>query len=475
MLTARRKAILVILVVLFVTSLFSALVLLQKRNKVKNSLPPIVHSFSPQSQEIYAKDNKLIIHGVFRKAHEENENIVLNIEIWDYNSNKYSIETITIPYGYVSNRDDILNLNSDNSFPVVDLNISFNGEASYKDTMSWFSGDNDSRLQAKEVKVVNKVEELKKYIEKDNKYMSNSIKSLMVDIYDIEKPDNTVHKANPVLEYLKIDRSKKKSLREETFPFLRKALNLEEQYVLPENSWKKIVEETTWDWKSKTNLKSYIDTKLFDIDSSRGVWNDEEIHYKGTEQLGHIRRVSEYLWFASSYYLENSFDCNKAENVEVCNELVELYTFNKSYLSTYYLRGGYGICSAAYMLPELVKLTNNQDLQNDLELLKENKEKLYRSCTFSGGGNGLCARDLKESVNCGLLLANSNDMELTKQFVLDRYTFFDKLEYERMQINLFSSKNALYSEMDVVDSDFGMYLVRHMDDVKFLRILNYCE
>lgn len=474
MLTAKKKISVITLSFFSLLFLFAGIFLLVVKPFNSN---PVKYTFRFNEQEVFAKENSLIARGVLRGVDRNNGIITLKVEMWNYTNNKYSIEEISFPTKYLLNTEKVYSYEFNNSFPVVDIKFNFNRftNSNSKKIKDWFYGDDVAFVNIESVEVVDRVEELEKKVAVKNDYMSENIKNVLLELYNTERFDNTVHDTSNLLEYLKVVPGEKKFLREETFPFLRKALGLEAKYVLPENYWGNTISKTTWDWKKYTSLDKYLDTRLLNIDESREFWSDGEKHYSATERLGYVRRLSEFLWFASNYYLENSFDCNKQENMSVCKELVDLYTYNKATLADSSLRGGYGICSATYMLPELVRLTKDEGLSRDLDLIIKNKEKLYSSCTFSGGGNGLCARDLKESVNCGLLLASSGDMEMTRKFALDRYVFFDEIDYGDEIISTFSSKNSIYSEMDRLEGTASSYLIRHMDSVKYLRTLSLVD
>lgn len=471
MLTTKKKISVTILSFFSLLFLFSAIFLLVVKPFGGN---PVEYTFRFNEQEVFAKDNSLIARGILRGVERGDEMVTLKVEMWNYTNNKYTVEDISFPEKYLLNSDKVYRYEFDNSYPIVDVQFNFNrfGKSDSKRIRNWFVDRKNPLISIKNVEVVDRVEELESKISVKKDYMSENIKNVLVELYNTEKFDNTVHDSSNLLEYLKVVPGEKKFLREETFPFLRKALGLEAKYVLPENYWKNTISETTWDWKKYTSLDGYLNTDLLDIDSSRELWSDNKKHYSATVRLGYVRRLSEFLWFASSYYLENSFDCSKQENMNVCKELVDLYTYNKSVLADSSLRGGYGVCSATYMLPELVRLTKDEGLSRDLDLIIKNKEKLYSSCTFSGGGNGLCAMDLKESVNCGLLLASSGDMEMTRKFALDRYVFFDEIDYGNEKYSVLSSKNTLSAENGEYSGSLGIYLITHRDNVKFLKMLD---
>lgn len=471
MLTTKKKISIIVLSFFCLLLLFAGIFLLVVKPFDGN---PVKYTFRFNEQEVFAKDNSLIARGILRGVDRGDNMVTLKVEMWNYTNNKYTVENISFPTRYLLNAQRVYAYEFNNSFPVVDVKFNFNrfANSDSKKIKDWFYGDAVVFVNIESVEVVDRVEELEKKVAVKNDYMSENIKNVLLELYNTERFDNTVHDTSNLLEYLKAVPGEKKFLREETFPFLRKALGLEAKYVLPKNYWGNTISETTWDWKKYTSLDRYLDTRLLNIDESRELWSDGEKHYSATERLGYVRRLSEFLWFASNYYLENSFDCNKQENMSVCKELVDLYTYNKATLADNSIRGGYGVCSATYMLPELVRLTKDDGLSKDLDLIIKNREKLYSSCTFSGGGNGLCARDLKESVNCGLLLANSGDMEMTRKFALDRYVFFDEIDYGEERYRALSSKNAIPQEYGGTPDSSGIYLITHKDSVKFLKMLD---
>ncbi len=425
-------------------------------------------------EEIYAKNNSLIVHGILRNAKEVDGRVILKIEMWNNNNNQYSIEEISFPSTLLVGNFNPLSFKFEDSFPIVDISINFNWAAykNFQKMKNFLNGQEEKFIAIKSIEIVNKIQELTDVITKNPQYISGTLRELLLESYDVNNPATESNAELSLSNYLSITPQAKKSISPINLAFLRNAVGLVPNYILPENCWRDTISNTQWDWEKHTSLKDYLSVQQLDIDSSRNIWNNKDIHYKATDKLGYVRRLSEYLWFASNYYLANSFDCGKDENMTVCNELVNLYIYNKSYLYDYNLRGGYGVCSATYMLPELVKLTNNESLKGDLQLIAENNEKIYNSCTFIGGGKGLCARDLKESVNCGLLLAYTDNVNLSTNFILDRYAFFDQMIYNNKIVYPLSSKNSIYSEIDVPDGEKAAYISRYMEYIKFLTVVN---
>lgn len=476
MLTTKKKISVTILSFFSLLFLFSAIFLLVVKPFGGN---PVEYTFRFNEQEVFAKDNSLIARGILRGVERNDEMVTLKVEMWNYTNNKYTIENISFPTKYLVNADKVYGYEFDNSYPIVDVKFNFNrfGKSDSKRIRNWFVDRKNPLIGIKNVEVVDRVEELESKISVKKDYMSENIKNLLKKVYNTEKPDDTPHDMSDMVGYLKSDFENKKSLKSTTFPFLRKALGYEEKYYLPENYYKNVISEIALASKEYTSLDGYLNTNLLDIDSSKELWSDMDKLYEVTYLVGFSRRLSEYLWFVSSYHLENSLDCGQKENIQICKGLVDLYTYNKHILAREVFKGGYGVCSATFALPELVTLTKDEGLKRDLDMIIENKEKLYSSCTFSGGGNGLCARDLKESVNCGLLLAKSGDTEMIKNFVLDRYAFFDEIDYDIFTENndeayTFTSKSPLYTEIDGEHGKSVYYLVKHLEDVKFLRVLS---
>lgn len=458
MLTTKKKISIIVLSFFCLLLLFVGIFLLVVKPFDGN---PVKYTFRFNEQEVFAKDNSLIARGILRGVDRGDNMVTLKVEMWNYTNNKYTVENISFPTRYLLNAQRVYAYEFNNSFPVVDVKFNFNrfANSDSKKIKDWFYGDAVAFVNIESVEVVDRVEELEKKIEQDWGYIHNKILGTASEIYDLENPTDGTH-----------SETLPKKISKEKLPILRKSFGLKYNILLPADSYTSIFRNSDLSWASSSTIKNFVNTKQLSIEDTMTSWNEESLHFNFIKRLKYIRSVSEYLWITSNYYLENSFDCNKQENTSICKELVDLYTYNKATLVDSSLRGGYGICSATYMLPELVSLTKDDGLSKDLDLIIRNREKLYSSCTFSGGGNGLCARDLKESVNCGLLLASSGDMEMTKKFVLDRYVFFDEIDYGEVHNDapILSAKDYHDVLVTGLNDNITDYMVSHLDYAKFL-------
>ena len=458
MLTAKKKISVITLSFFSLLFLFAGIFLLVVKPFNSN---PVKYTFRFNEQEVFAKENSLIARGVLRGVDRNNGIITLKVEMWNYTNNKYSIEEISFPTKYLLNTEKVYSYEFNNSFPVVDIKFNFNRftNSNSKKIKDWFYGDAVAFVNIESVEVVDRIEELEKKIERDGGYMHNKILGTASEIYDLENATDGTH-----------SETLPKKISKEKLPILRKSFGLKYNILLPADSYTSIFRNSDLSWANSSTIEDFVNKRQLSIEDTMTSWNDEDLHFNFIKRLKYIRSVSEYLWIASNYYLENSFDCSKQENMNICKELMDLYTYNKATLADSSLRGGYGICSATYMLPELVRLTKDDGLSKDLDLIIKNKEKLYSSCTFSGGGNGLCARDLKESVNCGLLLASSGDVEMTKKFALDRYVFFDEIDYGNVHDNAppLSAKDYYDVLVTGLNDNIADYMVSHLDYAKFL-------
>lgn len=458
MLTTKKKISVIILSLFCILFLLSGIFLLLGRPFFKN---PVKHTFKLNEQEVFVKDNSLIARGILRGVERNDEMVALKVEMWNYTNNKYTVEDISFPTKYLVNADKVYRYEFDNSYPIVDVKFNFNrfGKSDSKRIRNWFVDRKNPLTAIENIEIVDGVKELEKQLEQDDGYIYNNILDTVSQIYDLENPTDGTH-----------SETLPKKISKEKLPILRKSLALQTRTFLPSDAYTDIFKNSDLSWGRSSTVEDFVNTKQLSIEEVTTSWNDEKLHLNFINRLKYMRGVSEYLWIATNYYLENSFDCSKQENMSVCKELVNLYTYNKATLADSSLRGGYGVCSATYMLPELVRLTKDEGLSRDLDLIIKNKEKLYSSCTFSGGGNGLCARDLKESVNCGLLLAESGDTEMIKNFVLDRYAFFDEIDYGEVhgKAPVLSAKDYCSVLVTGLKNNTVDYMVSHLDYAKFL-------
>ena len=370
MLTAKKKISVITLSFFSLLFLFAGIFLLVVKPFNSN---PVKYTFRFNEQEVFAKENSLIARGVLRGVDRNNGIITLKVEMWNYTNNKYSIEEISFPTKYLLNTEKVYSYEFNNSFPVVDIKFNFNRftNSNSKKIKDWFYGDDVAFVNIESVEVVDRIEELEKKIERDGRYMHNKILGTASEIYDLENATDGTH-----------SETLPKKISKEKLPILRKSFGLKYNILLPADSYTSIFRNSDLSWANSSTIEDFVNKKQLSIEDTMTSWNDEDLHFNFIKRLKYIRSVSEYLWIASNYYLENSFDCSKQENMNICKELIDLYTYNKATLADSSLKGGYGICSATYMLPELVRLTKDDGLSKDLDLIIKNKEKLYSSCTF---------------------------------------------------------------------------------------------
>lgn len=159
--------------------------------------------------------------------------------------------------------------------------------------------------------------------------------------------------------------------------------------------------------------------------------SDKWVQYNSDKNILTTNQINNYVYAVLEYlYYSDPADVENSETL--MNQITKLYEYSQYLI---YISKG-SLCSRISYLPLLVEVTEDTDIENDLEYLLENYP-FESECTHKAGGKGVCSIDLKERMSCIKLLSNSltyydnsEETNLILKNLVDDTIFFYLTEYK---------------------------------------------